>query len=202
VVEAANAFVRVMVDCTGPDQELKASAATRPVMERYAVEAWPTVVFLAADGSELERFSSCRKPDHVLRSMARAQQRALGPLAWVRARARDLEDPDPEVRARAAAALARLRSEIDAALDGAQKDRVPVRAHATVETAGARVEFGCSSPDRLFFRFEAGRPARVVVENAAGRTLDVEPAPTGQFTDVALPDGFGPAVALRLVPVR
>jgi len=77
---------------------------------------------------------------------------------------------------------------------------IPVEAHATKKAGAWAVEFGCSSAEEVFFRIEGGTPARVVLVAKDGRTMAASWKGKGEFTDAKIPEGFGPAVELRIYP--
>jgi thioredoxin:protein disulfide reductase len=70
VQEAFKAFSLIKIDCTKPDE------ATRAFMNQFKVSGMPTLIFLQADGRELEELREVGfiGPDKFLHSLQRAQQ--------------------------------------------------------------------------------------------------------------------------------
>jgi len=68
VVERAEAFSMIKVDCTSPDE------VTKQFMRRYGVAGMPTLVFLSRGGNELPdlREIGFIGPDRFLLSMEKA----------------------------------------------------------------------------------------------------------------------------------
>lgn len=88
-------------------------------MKKYKVKAWPTVIFLDPEGKPVDRFSSCKKSDFVvkkLKSLRKPYPPALERWYGLRALVGKLEHKDPKVRRVAAAELRRVRAALDAAL--------------------------------------------------------------------------------------
>lgn len=137
---AATAFECVLIDCTVTARNFKVNPKARKLMDRYEVNAWPTVLFLDPQGRKIDRFASCKKPATVVPQMHRIALRYsyAAPLRaavgsgpewdWVTERVKALQNADAEARARARDELLdvhgvlnkALRRGPEHALDGAQ----------------------------------------------------------------------------------
>jgi len=92
VVKHSKSFVRIYVDGTKKTDEGRAR------MARHGVSGFPTVVFLDADGRELDRFCGLRSPDFVAGKMAAILEQHPGDEQWKHLLARKGE-PWDSVRA-------------------------------------------------------------------------------------------------------
>jgi len=208
VIEESKVFVRVLVDCTTPgSDDLKASAASKLLMNRYRVTGWPHVVLLGPDGDVIDRISGLRPPAEVRRTLDAVLRTVeiRRRLAELRKMARS---GDEASRGRARAELVALRRDIDGALRESEADvakqrgrveSVRVARHETVRAGRWRVEFGCASDTFLAFRIVGGpAPRRVVVRLADGTEREATtPRSASAWRSLDL-TGVGPAVELRL----
>ncbi len=136
----ARSFECVLIDCTVTAKNFDVNPAARKLMDRYKVNAWPTVLFLDPQGRKIEKMAGCKKPGTMIPQLRRIAQRyayaaplraAVGSGAewdWVTERVKALQDADAEARARARDELLdvhgalnkALRRGPEHALDGAQ----------------------------------------------------------------------------------